>query len=421
MRTVRKPTEPGAVKKGEGPATTDAARYIAAMSASRIATFLAIVFSILGTTHYYLWTRLIRDTALPTTAAQVLTVVLVLLALSIPGYLVLARALHVELPGLGWVAFIWMGSFFLLFVCVLAGDLAAGLGGLAYRLALGLPEDPERRLFLARLAAGGASVASFAAGAMAVRAAIGRVKVRTVEVTLGKLPRSLDGFRIAQISDVHIGDTVGADFMRGVVDEINRLSPDLVAVVGDLVDGSVQELSAAVASLGELKSKHGTYFVTGNHEYYSGADEWIAHLRSLGLHVLRNERVSLGQGTESFDLAGTDDHRAASFPGHGEDLDKALRDRDPSRALVLLAHQPKTFREAAKRGVDLQLSGHTHGGQIWPFGFFVKMEQGFLAGLDRLGDAQLYTSRGTGYWGPPMRLGAPAEITQVVLRSAAPA
>jgi predicted MPP superfamily phosphohydrolase len=207
--------------------------------------------------------------------------------------------------------------------------------------------------------------------------------------------------------------------MTAVVEEINKLAADLVVVVGDLVDGSVDELSAAVAPLGNAKSQHGTYFVTGNHEYYSGADEWIAYLRSLGVTVLRNDRVSIGRGADTFELAGTDDYRASGFPGHGEDVDKALRDRDTSKPLVLLAHQPKTFREASKKGVDLQLSGHTHGGQIWPFGFLVKLEQGFLAGLDRIGDAQLYTSRGTGYWGPPMRLGAPAEITQVVLRAPA--
>jgi uncharacterized protein len=194
---------------------------------------------------------------------------------------------------------------------------------------------------------------------------------------------------------------------------VNALQPDLIAIVGDLVDGSVDELAQSAAPLAALVAKHGAFFVTGNHEYYSGALAWLAHLRTLGIRTLENERVAIAEG---LDLAGTND-LAGRSAGHGPNLDQALANRDASRALVLLAHQPKTFLEAAGKDVDLQLSGHTHGGQIWPFGFLVRWQQGFLAGLSRVGRSQLYVSRGTGYWGPPMRLGAPAEITRVVLRA----
>ena len=161
--------------------------------------------------------------------------------------------------------------------------------------------------------------------------------------------------------------------------------------------------------------------MTGNHEYFSGARAWVDEISRLGIRVLRNERVPIGEDGALFDLAGVDDRSAARFSedGHGEDLHKALNGRDRERALVLLAHQPRTVLDAAGFGVDLQLSGHTHGGQIWPFGALVRLQQRFLTGLARHGDTLIYVSRGTGYWGPPMRLLAPAEITQIVLRSAA--
>jgi uncharacterized protein len=219
-----------------------------------------------------------------------------------------------------------------------------------------------------------------------------------------------------QLSDVHIGPTIDGAWLRGIVDRVNALEPDMVAITGDLVDGSVAELAAHVAPLADLRAKHGVYFVTGNHEYYSGVDAWIEELERLGVRVLRNERVEIGDGDAVFDLAGIDDHRAKDFGrGHGADLEKATAGRDESRELVLLAHQPKQVVEAAKKGVGLQLSGHTHGGQIFPWGIFVWLDQRFVAGLDRLGDTQVYTSRGTGYWGPPMRVGAPAEITELCL------
>jgi uncharacterized protein len=227
---------------------------------------------------------------------------------------------------------------------------------------------------------------------------------------------------LVQITDLHVGPTIGRDKVAEVVAATNALAPDIIAITGDLVDGTVASLRDAVAPLRELRARHGVFFVTGNHEYFSGAGPWMEELARLGIRVLRNERVRIGEGAVAFDLAGVDDRSAArsGLPGHGEDLPAALNGRDRSRPVVLLAHQPRTVLDAAEHGVDLQISGHTHGGQIWPFGFLVRLQQGFLVGLRRHKDTQLYVSRGTGYWGPPMRLGSPPEITQLVLRSAAP-
>jgi predicted MPP superfamily phosphohydrolase len=256
----------------------------------------------------------------------------------------------------------------------------------------------------------------------------GEHEIVTVEVPLPRLPRGLDGFTIVQLTDLHVGVTIDHEFVRRVVERANALKPDLIALTGDLVDGTVANLRADAAPLADLRAPHGVFAVTGNHEYYSGADEWIAELSRHGIRYLRNQRVAIGRagasdgdgGPDGFDLAGIDDHSAHRWRGHGADLDAALAGRDPSRALVLLAHQPRQVRVACERDVDLQLSGHTHGGQVWPWHYIVKVQQGgLLAGLYREKQTALYVSRGCGYFGPPVRVGAPLEITRVVLRAVA--
>lgn len=248
-----------------------------------------------------------------------------------------------------------------------------------------------------------------------------RPRVVDVEVPLDGLPPALQGFTIAQISDVHIGPTIKRDFLRGIVDIVNSLEVDLVAITGDLVDGSVEQLATHVEPLSLLRSRHGAYFVTGNHEYYSGATAWIAELRRLGLHVLLNEHVVLDHRGAPLLLAGVTDYSAHQFdPAQRSDPQAALAGASPDlRPRVLLAHQPRTAAAAADAGFDLQLSGHTHGGQFWPWNLFVRLQQPFTAGLDRLADLWVYTSRGSGYWGPPKRLGVPSEITRIRLVAAA--
>jgi predicted MPP superfamily phosphohydrolase len=254
---------------------------------------------------------------------------------------------------------------------------------------------------------------------MGAATALGAIALARVKVPLRRLPKALSGFRIVQLSDVHIGPTLGRSWLARVVDEVNAADPDVVVITGDLVDGSVADLGADVAPLAKLKARHGVFFVTGNHEYYSGVEEWLAELERLGVRALRNERVSIGDGEHSFDLAGVDDWSARRHGhGHGADLARAVAGRDPSRELVLLAHQPKQIDEAERHGVGLQLSGHTHGGQIFPWGLFVRLDQPYVAGLARQGDTHIYVSRGTGFWGPPMRVAAPPEISVIELMAA---
>jgi len=244
-----------------------------------------------------------------------------------------------------------------------------------------------------------------------------RARVVEVEIPLSNLPAPLHGFSIVQISDVHVGPTIKRGYVDAIVDAVNVLAPDLIAVTGDLVDGSVRQLASHVAPLGRLKARHGAYFVNGNHEYYSGEREWSAELRRLGMRVLENEHVVLTHDGAKLVVAGVTDFSAHQFdPRQRSDPSAALKGA-PSEAgaRILLAHQPRSAPAAASAGFDLQLSGHTHGGQFWPWNLFVRFQQPFVAGLHRLNRLWVYTSRGTGYWGPPKRFGAPSEITRIRL------
>ena len=240
--------------------------------------------------------------------------------------------------------------------------------------------------------------------------------VVNVEVRLAGLAKELEGFTIAQISDIHVGPTIKRDFVVAIVDRVNRLQADMVAITGDVVDGSVPDLAQHTEPLAKLASRHGTYFVTGNHEYYSGAHEWIREMRRLGARVLMNEHVVLDHDGAALTVAGVTDWSAHHFdPAHRSDPHAAARGSPEHALKVLLAHQPRSARVAEAAGYHLQISGHTHGGQFWPWNFLVRLQQPFTAGLNRLGRLWVYTSRGTGYWGPPMRFGVPSEITLIRL------
>ncbi|GHD11645.1 hypothetical protein GCM10010313_35040 [Streptomyces violarus] len=274
------------------------------------------------------------------------------------------------------------------------------------------PTGPSRRLFVSRVVAGAAAAAAVGTVGYGTYGVLRGPKVKRVTVPLAKLPRAAHGFRIAVVSDVHLGPVLGRGFAQTVVDTINATQPDLIAVVGDLVDGSVKDLGPAAAPLAQLRARHGSYFVTGNHEYFSGAEQWVEEVRRLGLNPLENARRELPY----FDLAGVNDI-AGEEEGQGPDFARALGDRDTARACVLLAHQPVQIDDAVEHGVDLQLSGHTHGGQLWPGNLIASAANPTLAGLERYGDTQLYVSRGAGAWGPPTRVGAPSDITLIELAS----
>ncbi|MFI1222719.1 MULTISPECIES: metallophosphoesterase [unclassified Streptomyces] len=275
-----------------------------------------------------------------------------------------------------------------------------------------LGPGPSRRLFVSRVVGGAAAAAGLATVGYGTYGVLRGPSVKRVTVPLAKLPRAAHGFRIAVVSDIHIGPILGRAHTRRIVDTINATSPDLVAVVGDLVDGSVADLGSAAEPLAALRARHGSFFVTGNHEYFSGAEAWVDHVRELGLIPLENARVEI----EGFDLAGVNDI-AGETEGQGPDFGRALGDRDRGRAAVLLAHQPVVIHDAVEHGVDLQLSGHTHGGQLWPGNLLAELANPTVAGLERYGDTQLFVSRGAGAWGPPVRVGAPSDITVVELAS----
>jgi predicted MPP superfamily phosphohydrolase len=387
---------------------------------------VAILLTLVAALHLYLVRRLVLDTGMAPpmrgAAAYAIAVLGVLLVVEPIAQRLLPRRLA---RIVAWPAFLWMGFAFFLLVSLGTADLLLSIAGRSASAGLepapGLERSarpsPPRAAARGRAAAA-AGIAAFAGG-VALASALRRPSVRRVELALARWPAALDGFRIAQLSDLHIGSLLGARFATQVVELVNAHEPDLIAVTGDLVDGGVRQLATEVAPLSRLRAPHGVFFVTGNHDYYSGADAWLDQVRALGMRALRNDRVTIGEGEASFDLAGVDDHHADLFGGdHGEDVPRALAGRDPRRAVVLLAHDPTTFKRAADLGIDLQISGHTHGGQLWPFRYLVRLAVPFVAGPYRRGAALLYVSRGTGFWGPPMRLFAPAEVTEIVLRRA---
>ncbi|HEY3594379.1 MAG TPA: metallophosphoesterase [Polyangiaceae bacterium] len=380
------------------------------MKASRMVVALLILTTLTWSIHRYLWGRLVRAPAWPAPWSKVLTVFIVAMAVVLPlSFLAIRYAPRwINVP-LSWVVYIWMGLVLYLFLSTVFSDLGRGVAAIFGAL----PKDPERRQMLSRV------LASVVAGTSALLGVGGMLNVargfdiRKVRIPLAKLPASASGYVIVQMTDVHIGPTIGFDFLSDVVRQTNALEPDMIVITGDLVDGTVEQLRELVEPLRKLVAKDGVFFVTGNHEYYSGADEWIAHLTSMGIRVLRNERVDI-RGW--FDLAGVDDASSASIlPNHGQDVARAAAGRLPSRALVLLAHQPKALKHALAADVDLQLSGHVHGGQLIPFNWLARLDQPFIAGLHLVEKTWLYVSTGTGYWGPPMRVGTVAELTRIEL------
>lgn len=376
-----------------------------------------LLLALAASAHHYVVLRMIVDTGMPSPWASLATGVvwagLAAMLLHPFAERALPRSIGrlISLP-----ATTWMGVLFWLLIALGVSELALGVAkGLG-----ALP--PLAAADIGRWRAGSVATLVAAAAALATRNALRGPRDVRLEIELARWPRALDGYRIAQISDIHIGPALGRRFARRLVERVNALEADLVAVTGDLVDGRLARLEPEVAPFAELRGRDGVFFVTGNHDFYSGADDWTKHLTKLGIRVLRNEHLVIerGESKAAFVLAGVDDHRGTLAPGRGgEDLGRALAATPPNLPVVLLAHDPSTFKAAHRCGIDLQLSGHTHGGQIWPFRWLVRLAIPFVAGRYSRGEAELYVSCGTGFWGPPMRLGAPAEITEIVLRAPA--
>ncbi len=337
----------------------------------------------------------------------------------------LRRALSGTLPpALGRLVsqagYVWLGLLICLMVATVASDLLLLVRWLVTRRERpavdALPIDPVRREVIARTVALGTGLVGLSTAGYGTWRAFAPPELTDLTVLMPRLPRSLDGLTMVQITDLHLGTFVDARFLDELVDRVNRLKPDLVAITGDLVDGSVPSLGPAVARLTRLRARFGTFFVTGNHEYYSGDREWAAFLQGQGIEVLRNRRVPIGDAGGRFDLVGVDDWTGGFVRGRPEyDLDAALAGRDPERGAVLLAHQPTNLDVVASHGIDLQLSGHTHGGQIFPATALIGLRWPYTRGLYHRGDTSLYVSRGCGFWGPPMRLGSPPEVVRIAL------
>ncbi|HVG61390.1 MAG TPA: metallophosphoesterase [Hyalangium sp.] len=384
---------------------------------------LIAVSAILG--HLYLYRRLTRDLVRSRALRLSVLASLILLTLLMVSRRTLQRSLPEELAAVVAVAsYAWMGLALCLVIALIVVDLSRWLVALARWLKVRTADMPHelprvdegRRLLLSRAVAGSAFAAGGGMAAYGSWRAFAPPEVIELAVKIPKLPRALDGLSIVQLSDIHVGHFIQRKFMDELVRQANALRPDIVAITGDLVDGDVPTLGQSVAALRNLKARFGSFFVTGNHDYSSGDEAWTAFLETMGIQVLRNRRVSLGDAGGTLDLVGVDDWSGGRRRGkQGYDLDQALAGRDPDRAAVLLAHQPANFKVAAQRGVDLQLSGHTHGGQLFPMTYFIGLIWEHAAGLYRHGDAHIYVSRGCGFWGPPMRVGSPPEIVKVVL------
>jgi predicted MPP superfamily phosphohydrolase len=365
---------------------------------------------LLGLLHLYIGLRVVPDLPVDRLAHIAVGVLLslsyalMLLSLAARGLWPRPQSDRIAAPGM------FMAGFFSsLLVLTLLRDLVLIPAGFAVA-----PETlVSLRHFTAALVLGIGIVAT----ALGFAGARRRARIVDVEVPVENLPPALHGFSIAQVSDVHVGATIRSPYVEKIVDAVNDLDADLIALTGDFVDGPVQELSPHTAPLARLQARHGAFFVTGNHEYYSGASAWVAEFRRLGLHVLLNEHAVIRHNGTALVVAGVTDFSAHHFnPAQRSDPAAALTGAPPDAAAkILLAHQPRSAPAAAQAGYDLQLSGHTHGGQFWPWNHFVRFQQPFTAGLHRLNRLWVYVSRGTGYWGIPNRFGAPSEITRLRL------
>lgn len=367
--------------------------------------FVLVVLGLLGLLHLYIGLRILP--ALPwSPLAQGAGALLLLLSCGLIPAGLTARSRATD--HLSWAGLLLMGLFSSLLVFTFLRDIVLGLSALFAPAASWHDALVEKS---ALTVVYGALFATLIGFLNARR----RARIVDVDVPIRNLPLGLDGFTIAQISDIHVGPTIKRGYLDAIVDAVNKLGADMVAVTGDLVDGSVEKLAPHTQPLSRLSARYGSYFVTGNHEYYSGAPAWIAEVERLGLRVLKNEHVVIEHNGSSIVIAGITDYSAHQFDPQQRSDPHAAVAGAPETTRVLLAHQPRSAFAAAAAGYDLQISGHTHGGQFWPWNHFVRFQQPFTAGLRQINGLLVYISRGTGYWGPPKRFGAPSEITRLRL------
>jgi uncharacterized protein len=383
------------------------------LPSSRIAVFLLVVNVVSISIHAYVGSRILAAMPPASPAPRFVWPVLAGLYFLMVAALFLARTGHPSIWTKSVVAagFAWMGLAFLLLAAGLAGDLSGALLRLAAWMSGQDLSSISRWIRLGLLAC------APLAAVHGIFQALRPPEIREIEIPVAGLAPAWDGVRIAHVTDTHIGPILGRSWTEDLVRRVDSARPDIVVHTGDLVDGSVGALRAEVEPLARLQGREGTFFVTGNHEGYSGIAPWCAQMRSWGWDVLANESRIVSRGGDRLAIAGiTDAHEGALRDGTAPDVVRALRGMPADVPVVLLAHQPVQALQAQGMGVSLQLSGHTHGGQIWPFHFLVRLQQPMVAGYARVGDVPVFTSRGAGFWGPPLRIGARAEVPILVLR-----
>ncbi len=369
--------------------------------------------------HRYMWVRWVRDMHWPPLVHRLATAFLVVMSAALPAVMALGRKLPSTWgPYFAIPLYMWIGIIFYFLLLMGSADIGRWIAA-RRRSSTSVHPDPEaRRRFIGRAVGGGVGLLSSSLASAAFLEAKAGPTIERVEVPLARFPKALSGLKIVQISDLHVGPTIDKAYVENVVRLAMECQPDLIAVTGDLVDGTVEGLRDAVAPLAGLKAPLGTYYVSGNHEYYSGIEPWLAHVSSLGMEVLANAHKLISVNGALFYIAGIHDYSAGRF-GHVSDIDLALKESDASIPTLLLAHQPRSILDLKHPQVCLQLSGHTHAGQIWPFTYLVQLVQPYVQGLHAHGDCMIYVNRGTGYWGPPMRLPQRSEITELTLRGQA--
>lgn len=395
--------------------------------------FLFFLFwvSLIGLAHWYVGRRMINATNLRRRQKQTawLVVGMIFLIPQVPFFFFLNRMQSGWLDAFSWAGYVVLGFFSLILSLLLLRDIVLlarrfteKMAGLALRKTIPAPDpevDKERRRFLIHSTNLGIVGLTAAATGYGFYEARRRATIEHVDVPLAHLPSEFDGFRIVQFTDLHVGPTIKRKFVEGIVEQVLELQGDLIAFTGDLVDGSVPWLRDDVAPLRDVEGQYGKFFITGNHEYYSGVEPWVKEATNLGFDVLLNEHRIIRRGENRIVLAGVTDYSGGDFiANHRSDPLKALEGAPERLVRILLAHQPRSIHASLKASVDLQISGHTHGGQFFPWNHLATLNQPYIKGLHKHESAWIYVSRGTGYWGPPLRLGIPPEITVITLRKA---
>jgi len=389
--------------------------------------FFVVMLSVIVGSSVYIKRRLVNRLRIPKPYRRILALVVLITPLTMPINIIIRRlgVSGIIIDLLVWIGYLGFAflSFTLTYLIIMdtvrlfSKIIMKALNRSDNEESSDLDIDPVRRQLLADVVNIGIISSAVLSTAYGVSEARRLPVVKEVRLPVQGLPDDCDGFRIAQISDIHVSETVKRDWVRMVVREVNRTSPDMVALTGDLADGSTSRLMAEAAPLADLQAPHGKFFVTGNHEYYSGVLGWLEVVRRFGFTALINEHRVIQKGGGQILIGGVTDYRAGRFiKSHTSSPQAAIADAPRTDFKILLAHQPKNIFEASRAGFDLQICGHTHGGQFFPWNYAIHLVYPFKAGLYKVNNTRMYVNRGTGYWGPPVRLGAPSEITLLILK-----